>query len=95
MNKTELVDAIARETGLSKAHALAVVDSVIATVQERLAEGDDVTIHGFGKFSVSDRQARTGHNPNTGERIQLKASRSAKFSAGARLKAVINGNAGM
>jgi DNA-binding protein HU-beta len=91
VNKVGLVDAIARRTGLSNAHAQAVLDSVIGTVEEQLVRGDEVAIQGFGRFSVIERAARTGRNPQTGESLQINASKAPKFSAGASLKAAVNG----
>jgi DNA-binding protein HU-beta len=75
---------------LTKADAQAALDSFTGVVQEQLAKGDEVTITGFGKFSVSKRPASTGRNPQTGESISIKASKAPKFSVGASLKAAVN-----
>ncbi len=91
MNKTELVDAIARDSGLTKVDAQSALDSFTNAVQQQLRKGNDVAITGFGKFSVSKRAARTGRNPQTGESLKIKASKAPKFSAGASLKAAVNG----
>jgi DNA-binding protein HU-beta len=90
MNKTQLVDAIAGDTGLTKADAQAAVDSFTGVVQEQLKKGDEVAITGFGKFSVTKRDARIGRNPQTGESLKIKASNAPKFAAGASLKAAVN-----
>ncbi len=89
MTKSELVDQIADRAGLTKADAGRAVDAVVATVEEALRRGSDVTISGFGKFHVSERGARTGVNPRTGERIQIAASRVPRFSAGSALKGAV------
>ncbi len=91
VNKTELIDAIAKDSGLSRADSARSIDSLINTVQKTLKKGDDVAIPGFGKFSVAKRGARTGRNPATGAAIKIKASKAPKFTAGATLKATVNG----
>ena len=93
MNKTELVDAIAADAGLTKADAQAALDAFTSVVSKQLKKGDEVAITGFGKFSVTKRAARTGRNPQTGESLKIKASKVPKFSAGAGLKAAVTGNA--
>ncbi|HMJ33373.1 MAG TPA: HU family DNA-binding protein [Baekduia sp.] len=89
MNKTELIEAVAKDTGLTNADARKAVESLIATVGKTLKKGDEVAITGFGKFSVAKRGARTGRNPQTGATIKIKASKSPKFTAGATLKTVV------
>jgi DNA-binding protein HU-beta len=89
MNKTELVEAVAKDTGLTNADARKAIESFIDTVGKTLKKGDEVGITGFGKFSVSKRPARTGRNPQTGAAIKIKASKSPKFTAGATLKTVV------
>jgi DNA-binding protein HU-beta len=89
MNKTELVEAVAKDTGLTNTDARKAVDAFIDTVGKTLKKGDEVAITGFGKFSVSKRAARTGRNPQTGDTIKIKASKTPKFSAGATLKTVV------
>ncbi|HLH65930.1 MAG TPA: HU family DNA-binding protein [Solirubrobacteraceae bacterium] len=91
MNKTELVEAIAKDSGLSKADSSRALESLLATVTKTLKKGDEVSITGFGKFSVAKRAARTGRNPQTGETVKIKASKSPKFTAGATLKAAVAG----
>ena len=91
MNKTELIDAVAKDSGLSRAESARSIDSLINTVQKTLKKGDDVAITGFGKFSVAKRGARTGRNPATGAAIKIKASKAPKFTAGATFKAMVNG----
>jgi len=91
VNKTELVDAIAKDSGLSRADSARAIDSLINTVQKTLKKGDDVAITGFGKFSVAKRGARTGRNPATGATLKIKASKAPKFTAGATLKATVSG----
>lgn len=90
MTKNDLIDTVAADTGITKAQAGDAVDATIQAITGALSSGDDVTLPGFGKFSVSERGARQGRNPQTGETIQIKASKSPKFSAGARLKAAVN-----
>lgn len=92
MNKPELAEAIARDTGLSKTDAHATVAALTRIVQEQLERGEDVNIAGFGKFKVTDWPARTGRNPRTGEGIVINAARIPKFSPAASLKAPVNGN---
>jgi DNA-binding protein HU-beta len=91
MNKTEFVEAIAKESGLSNADARKAIEAVITTVEKTLKKGDEVALTGFGKFSVSKRAARTGRNPQTGEAVKIKASKAPKFTAGAGLKTAVNG----
>ena len=91
MNKTELVEAVAKESGLTAADSRKAVESFITTVEKTLKKGDDVAITGFGKFSVVKRSARTGRNPQTGETVKIKASKAPKFTAGAGLKGVVSG----
>jgi DNA-binding protein HU-beta len=91
MNKTELIEAIAEDSGLTHADASRAVNSFTGVVSKSLKKGDEVAITGFGKFSVAKRAARTGRNPQTGETIKIKASKSPKFAAGAGLKATVAG----
>ena len=90
MNKAELVDAVAVESGLTKSDASGAVESVFNTIGNQLRQGNTVSIVGFGQFSVSDRAARTGRNPRTGEEIAIAASRAPKFKAGKQLKDAVN-----
>ena len=89
MNKAELVQKIADDAGISKAQANMALDSFTTTVTKTLKSGDKVTLVGFGTFSVSKRQARTGRNPQTGEAIKIKAKKVARFKAGKELSAKI------
>ena len=85
MTKSEFVDQVADRAGLSKKDAGDAVDAMLETIEGALRRGSDVTFSGFGKFSVSQRSAREGRNPATGEKIQIAASRVPKFTAGAAL----------
>jgi DNA-binding protein HU-beta len=91
MNKSQLVDAVASDSGLTKADSARAIESVIDTVTKTLKKGDEVSITGFGKFSVVKRAARQGVNPRTGEKVKIKASKAPKFSAGATLKTAVGG----
>lgn len=86
MTKGEFVAAVAEKTGLTKAASVEAVDAFLGTVVETLKAGDKVAFPGFGSFSVAERAARKGRNPQTGEEIQIAASKSGKFSAGKDLK---------
>jgi DNA-binding protein HU-beta len=85
MNKAELVDAIAGKAGLTKADAKRSLDAFTEIVAKSLKKGDKIALVGFGTFSVSQRSARTGRNPRTGEPIKIKAKKVAKFKAGGNL----------
>jgi DNA-binding protein HU-beta len=89
MNKTELVAAMAEESGLSKKDAEKALKAFTDTVADALKKGDKVQLVGFGTFEVSERGARTGRNPQTGATIEIKASRTPKFKAGKALKDLI------
>jgi DNA-binding protein HU-beta len=91
MNKSEFVEAIAKESGLTNADSRKAIEAVITTVEKTLKKGDEIALTGFGKFSVSKRAARTGRNPQTGEAVKIKASKAPKFTAGAGLKTAVNG----
>lgn len=90
MNKAELIDAVASEADLPKASTGRAIEATINTITEALKRADSVTLIGFGTFSVSQRQARQGRNPRTGDRITIKASKVATFKAGKALKNAIN-----
>lgn len=90
MNKTELVEAIAKNTELTKTDVDAVLTSFVEEVTKALVAGDKVTLKGFGNFEVRKRDARTGRNPQTGETIKIKASKAPAFKASSTLKAAIN-----
>lgn len=86
MNKTELVEAVAKAADLPKATANKAVDAFAMVIGNALKEGDAVVITGFGTFSVRERPARTGHNPKTGEPMEIAASKTPNFKAGKTLK---------
>jgi DNA-binding protein HU-beta len=90
VNKSELIDAIAESADLSKASATRALDAVIETVAGSLKAGDQVVLVGFGTFSVKDRAARTGRNPQTGAPIEIAAARIPSFKAGKALKDAVN-----
>jgi nucleoid DNA-binding protein len=90
MTKAELIDSIASKTDLPKGTAERIVGTIFDDIVAALKGGDKVHIAGFGTFQVSDRKARTGRNPKTGEAIQISASRSAKFKPGKMLKDSLN-----
>ena len=86
MNKSELIEQVAERADIKRSEAEAAVNALTEVVKETLQRGGDVAITGFGKFSVAERGARQGVNPQTGERIQIAASKAPKFSAGADFK---------
>jgi len=90
MNKTELVASIAEKSSLTKADSEKALKAFLETVEEALKAGDKVQLVGFGTFEVSERAARTGHNPRTGEAVEIAASKAPKFKAGKALKDSIN-----
>ena len=90
MNKTELVAAVAEQAGLSKKDAEAAVKAFTDVVAEALKAGDKIQLVGFGTFEVSERAAREGRNPRTGETMTIEASKSPKFKAGKALKDLVN-----
>ena len=91
MNKTELVAAMAEQTNLSKKDVEAVLKSFADVVSEELKNGFKVQLVGFGTFEVSERAAREGRNPQTGESMTIAASKAPKFKAGKALKDLVNG----
>ena len=90
MNKTELIDAMADSADISKAAAGRALEGMISAIADALKSGDQVSIVGFGSFSVRERAARTGRNPQTGETINIKASKNPAFKAGKALKDAVN-----
>jgi DNA-binding protein HU-beta len=90
MNKSQLIDAVAKDAGLTKADTSRAVESLIDHVSRTLKKGEEVSLTGFGKFSVVKRAARQGVNPRTGERVKIKASKAPKFSPGAALKEAVH-----
>ena len=91
MTKQEFVNKVAESAGLSNRDAGKAVDAFIETITDTLKGGGDVSFTGFGKFSTSNRAARQGVNPRTGERVQIAAARVPKFSAGSALKSAVKG----
>ncbi|MBR7044182.1 MAG: HU family DNA-binding protein [Lachnospiraceae bacterium] len=90
MNKNELINAVADKSGLTKKETEKVLKAFTETVTEELKKGGKVQMVGFGTFEVSERAARDGRNPRTGEPMSIEASRSPKFKAGKALKDAIN-----
>lgn len=90
MNKTDLIDAMAAEAGLSKADAAKALDAFVNQVTKALKADDQVALVGFGSFVVRERAARSGRNPQTGAAIQIKAAKVPAFKAGKALKDAVN-----
>ncbi len=90
MNKSELIDAIATSADLPKAAAGRALDAMVDSVTKALQGGDQVVLVGFGTFSVKDRAARTGRNPQTGQPIEIAAAKIPSFKAGKALKDAVN-----
>lgn len=90
MNKAELIEAIASESGLSKADAKRALDAFVSSTTGALKKGDRVALVGFGSFSISARAARKGRNPQTGKEIKIAAKNVVKFKAGAELSDSVN-----
>lgn len=90
MNKSELIDAIAKGADLPKTKAQEALEATTAAIRGSLESGTDVRLVGFGTFSVSNRAATTGRNPRTGEPIQIPASKRPTFKAGKDLKEAVN-----
>ncbi len=90
MNKSQLIDKIAADVNISKAAAGRVVDTFISSVSDALKDGDDVVLVGFGTFTVRERAARTGRNPQTGKEIKIAAAKVPAFRAGKGLKDAVN-----
>lgn len=88
-NKAELVEKVAEKTNLTKKDVTATVEALFETIEEVLASGDKVQVIGFGTFEVRDRAARKGRNPQTGEEIQIPASKVPGFKAGKALKEAV------
>ncbi len=90
MNKGDLVDKIAAANGISKTAAAGAIDTIVETVTSALKKGSRVTLVGFGTFSVAQRKARNGRNPQTGSVLKIAARRVAKFTPGVELKKSVN-----
>lgn len=86
MNKAELIDAIAQKSGLTKVDAGRALDATMAAITETLGKGDNITLVGFGTFSVKERAERTGFNPKTKEPLKIAAAKVPSFKAGKNLK---------
>ncbi|HEV3002500.1 MAG TPA: HU family DNA-binding protein [Solirubrobacteraceae bacterium] len=91
MNKTELARAVAEDTGLTSGQAKEAIEATLEQIENALMRGNEVSLSGFGKFAISERAARQGRNPQTGETIEIKASRVPRFQASAPLKAALKG----
>jgi DNA-binding protein HU-beta len=89
VTKSEFVDRVADQSGLGKSEAGKAVDAALKVIEETLSRGGEVNFTGFGKFTVADRGARQGVNPQTGERIEIAASKVPRFSAGSALKSAV------
>ena len=89
MTKSDFVDQVAQQSGLSKKDAGSAVDAVLSTIETTLKGGDEVSFTGFGKFHVASRGAREGRNPRTGESMQIAATKVPRFTAGSGLKKAI------
>lgn len=92
MNKKDLIEAVAGETGVTVAATANVVNTMIGVIEAQLKRGEKVQLTGFGTFDVVSRNARTGVNPKTGESIQIAARKAPKFTPGKSLKDTVNGN---
>jgi DNA-binding protein HU-beta len=92
LNKSELIEQLADRADIKRGEAERTLNALTDVVKETLQRGGDVSITGFGKFSVAERGARQGVNPQTGERIQIAASKAPKFSAGADFKKALKGS---
>ena len=92
MNKSELIDAIAARTELSKVASGKALDAVIESIVEAVAKGDGVSLVGFGSFKAADRAAREGKNPKTGEKIKVKPKKLPFFKVGKDLREQVNKN---
>ena len=90
MNKAELIDAMATESGLTKADAKRALEGFVSATSGALKTGDKISLVGFGSFSVSKREARTGRNPQTGKEIKIAAKNVVRFKAGADLSSSVN-----
>jgi DNA-binding protein HU-beta len=91
MNKSELIDAAAQSTGLSKSEMSKALDSILDSISGAVQQGDRVSLSGFGTFERRDRAARTGRNPQTGEQLQVAASRAPAFKPAKAFKDAVNG----
>ena len=90
MNKSELIDAAADRSSLSKSDVSSALDALVETITETVARGDKVSVTGFGTFERRERAARTGRNPQTGEEMQIRASKAPAFKAGKTFKDAVD-----
>ncbi|KND61480.1 DNA-binding protein HU [Candidatus Burkholderia verschuerenii] len=90
MNKQELIDAVAVQTGASKAQIGETLDTLLEVIKKSVSKGDSVQLIGFGSFGSGKRAARTGRNPKTGESIKIPAAKTVKFMAGKAFKDAVN-----
>lgn len=90
MNKRDLIDRVGESSGLAKSDAAAAVDAVLAGIADALTSGDSVTLPGFGTFEVRSRAARSGRNPQTGESMEIAASKAPAFKPASALKKSVN-----
>lgn len=90
MNKQELIQAVADKSGLTQKDVKTALDATLAVIGETLAKGDEVVLVGFGTFSVRTQKARTGRNPQTGEKLTISAKKVPSFKAGKGLKEAVN-----
>ena len=90
MNKTDLIDAIAKDAEISKVAAKKALESFLVNLEKTLSKGDKISLVGFGSWSVSERAAREGRNPQTGKTIQIAAKKVVKFKAGSELDNAVN-----
>jgi DNA-binding protein HU-beta len=90
MNKSELIDAAADKASLSKNEVSSALDALVATITETVARGDKVSVTGFGTFERRERAARTGRNPQTGEEMEIRASKAPAFKAGKSFKDAVD-----
>ena len=93
MNKAELIDAIAKESKLSKKDSKTALEATIKSIQKSLKKGDRISLVGFGSFSVAKRAARVGRNPQTGKPLKIQAKKVVKFKAGSELAISVDGGA--
>jgi DNA-binding protein HU-beta len=90
MTKSDLIAQVAEQTSLTKKDSAAAIDAVFASITAALAQGDGLSLTGFGSFAVSDRAAKEGRNPKTGEKMAIAASKAVKFKPGKALKDSVN-----
>ena len=91
INKTELARAVAEDTGLTNGQAKEAIEATLERIENALMSGNEVSLSGFGKFAISERSARQGRNPQTGEPMEIQASRVPRFQASAPLKQALKG----